>query len=341
MSHHHYHPKKRKYRAPSSSRAFNTAVVPTAQYGYGSLRIRPEDRLPLELYGQIIKELRDYPSTLLNLLVASREIHAEAERILYEYVSLYKPHAQRKFCLQILARPHLASLVRQYHYSREYRSSLVETTQPEATNEDFDLLARVLPMLVGLKDLKFYHECELEETACPTYILDNCTFQLKSFDWNSHCCTDRLIPFLRKPELHGLRHLGLGAWPDGLNPDGLWPNLRSLAGPDDTMVAVLPRSGLIQLYWIIDMSLEEIKRSIRAIQKKIRPYQTLCNIRILSFLHDLKPVEQPDAFIYLGKLFPSLEILEDIQYYIADVSSDLILTDAPELTTPRLIVDFQ
>lgn len=310
------YPYPHAYPVPSSSAPSYPypPVIPTTRYDYhrSCVRARPSARLPVELYRQIIQHLRDYRSDLMTLMVTSRTIRMEAEQVLYGYVALADPRAQRLFCRQILAHPRLALLVRRYHFSTEHQSKHIGMVERDATEQGVQLLSRVLPMFTGLKDLKFSFQPEGE--GCPAYILDNCTFELESFEWDSDCCTEKLVPFLRKRQLYGLRHLDLITWPSGLSPSGLWPNLMSLGGGDDTIAAVLPRGRISQLRWHSTVSPEELKQ-------KICPDRLLHNVRILSFSHDLTLKEQRTVFRFLGTLFPNLQILEDVRYCTLGVST--------------------
>ena len=308
------------YRRPSSSSQFNNPYFTQRSHHSHSrshVRTRPPVQLPFEIYRQIIKHLRDCRSDLVALMLTSRVLHTEAERILYRYVSLADPSAQRKFCYQILARPRVASLVHRYHFSTEHRSKHVGSNEPDATAQDLKLLARTLPMLTGLRDLKFSFQPQGDD--CPAFILKHCAFQLKSFQWDTDCCTEDLIPFLKGPQLQGLQHLGLAMWPSGLSPRHMWPNLRSLAGGDDTIAAVLPRREITQVHWTTHISLEELTR-------RIRPDRLLHNVRILSLCHtNHTQREQMTLFKHIGQLFPALQVLEDIQYCTLGVSTVLSL----------------
>jgi hypothetical protein len=200
--------------------------------------------IPLELYRPIVETISDR-NTLLSLLLTSRHLSTEAERILYRNVqcgddSMWSDStnvvSQTLFFRTVIDCPRVARLVWRYYY---ISNIFIADDDPYWT-----LFPVALRALVNLKELGFGRG-----GGVPTaHVLRGCTFQLVSLEWECRNDENELSVFLTGQEaLEQLRvdWRGECARP----PASALQNLSCLAGTSGTIQAFLPGRTITRLRW--------------------------------------------------------------------------------------------
>jgi hypothetical protein len=194
--------------------------------------------IPLELYRLIVETISDR-DTLLSLLLASRHLSTEAERILYHNIEWddWDVVSQTLFFQTVIDCPRVARLVWRYHF---FSNLLIVDDDPYWT-----LFPAALRALVNLKELEFRNYGQ----APTAHVLRGCTFQLVSLYWD--CCNEEneLSVFLAGQEV--LERLCVDYWRGKCAgpPASALQNLSFLAGTSGTIQAFLPGRTITRLRW--------------------------------------------------------------------------------------------
>jgi hypothetical protein len=243
--------------------------------------------IPLELYRPIV-EVSDR-NTLLSLLLASRHLSTEAERMLYRNVqwSSDSDVVSRKLFFQtVIDYPRVARLVRRYYC---FSNIFIADDDPYWT-----LFSTALRALVNLKELGFRRR-----GGTPTaHVLRGCTFQLVSLEWLCRTDENELSVFLTGQEaLERLRVY----WREECAgpPASALQNLTSLGEISSTIRTFLPGRTITRLRWQpnFDEPLPNIIASISS---------ALHNLRVLALFG-------PDKILSLSAIvdyLPNLRFLE-------------------------------
>jgi len=199
--------------------------------------------IPLELYRPIVETISDR-NTLLSLLLASRHLSTEAERILYRNVE-WGDHfesldsdvvSQTLFFRTVIDCPRVARLVWRYRFSSD---KFIVDDDPYWT-----LFPVALRALVNLKELEFGRG-----VRGPTaHVLRGCTFQLVSLIWECYNDENELSVFLTGQEaLEQLRVI----WKEECAgpPASALQNLSCLALFSGTIRTFLPGRKITRLRW--------------------------------------------------------------------------------------------
>jgi hypothetical protein len=218
--------------------------------------------IPLELYRPIVETISDR-STLLSLLLASRHLSTEAERILYHNMEWSDSDlvSQTLFLRTVIDCPRVARLVWRYHFV----SCLI-------INDDryLTLFSAALRALVNLKELGFGRL----GFGPAAHVLRGCTFQLVSLIWE--CCNDEneLSVFLAGQE--ALEQLRVTNWREECAgpPASALQNLSFLAGTSGTIRAFLPGRTITRLRWHPDFD-EPLPDIIASISSALRNLHVL------------------------------------------------------------------
>jgi hypothetical protein len=193
---------------------------------------------PFELYRPIVETITDQ-NTLLSLLLASRHLSMEAERILYHTIERDDPdlESHKLFFRTVIDCPRVARLVWRYHL---FSMLLIVDDDPYWT-----LFPAALRALVNLKELEFRNYREV-----PTvHVLRGCTFQLVSLIWECYDDENDLSVFLAGQEV--LERLCVDYWGGECAgpPTSALQNLSFLAGTSDAIRTFLPGRTITRLRW--------------------------------------------------------------------------------------------
>jgi hypothetical protein len=192
--------------------------------------------IPLELYRPIVETISDR-NTLLSLLLASRHLSTEAERILYRNIEWGDAVlSQTLFFRTVINCPRVAQLVWRYHF---FSNSLIADDNPYWT-----LFSAALRALVNLKELGFRRI----GPAPAAHVLRGCTFQLVSLYWECHNDENELSLFLAGQEALERLYVVWGRKCAG-PPACALQNLSFLAGTSGTIQAFLPGRTITRLRW--------------------------------------------------------------------------------------------
>jgi len=145
----------------------------------------PMDNLPFDLLRPIVENLADDSRSLLALSLASRELRAEGQRILFRKVAPPTNQIRHtKFLTAVTSSSLLASLVEEY-----YQFDLLDIQHQE---EPFlGLTCRGLQAMVNLKILRLRTSNHLV-----TQFFHGCTFRLEALEWNDHGDVEPILDFL-------------------------------------------------------------------------------------------------------------------------------------------------
>jgi hypothetical protein len=208
--------------------------------------------IPLELYRPIVETISDR-NTLLSLLLASRHLSTEAERILYRNVGWDNDWtsadsadsyvvSQTLFFRTVIDCPRVARLVWRYHYC--FSNIFIADDDPYWT-----LFAAALRALVNLK--KLGHGRGGRSPAA--HVLRGCTFQLVSLHWICHNDENELSVFLAGQEALEQLRVNWGRKCAG-PPASALQNLSCLSGTSGTIQAFLPGRTITCLQWHLDFN---------------------------------------------------------------------------------------
>jgi len=199
--------------------------------------------IPLELYRPIVETISDR-NTLRSLLLASRHLSTEAERILYrnvEWGDYWKSShsnvtSQTLFFRTVIDCPRVARLVWRYH---SWSNKFIVDDDPYWT-----LFSAALRALVNLKELEF----ERFRNAPTAHVLRGCTFQLVSLIWECYHDENELSVFLTGQE--ALQQLCV-IWREECAgpPASALQNLSCLAERSGTIRTFLPGRKITHLRW--------------------------------------------------------------------------------------------
>jgi len=248
--------------------------------------------IPLELYRPIIETISDR-NTLLSLLLASRHLSTEAERILYRNVEWgddWKPSdsdvvSQTLFFRTVIDCPRVARLVWRYRFSSD---KFIVDDDPYWT-----LFPVALRALVNLKELG-YRRLGRAPTA---HFLRGCTFQLVSLIWECYNDENELSVFLTGQEaLEQLRVI----WREECAgpPASALQNLSCLALFSGTIRTFLPGRTITRLRWQPNFD-EPLPDIIASISSALR------NLHVLA-------LDGPDIILSLSTIvdhLPNLRFL--------------------------------
>jgi len=253
-------------------------------------------QIPLELYRPIVKTISDR-NTLLSLLLASRHLSTEAERILYHNIERDDVVSHTLFFRTVIDCPRVARLVWRYHF---FSILLIVDDDPYWT-----LFPAALRALVNLKELEFR-----KYGRAPTaHVLRGCTFQLVSLIWECNDDENELSVFLAGQEV--LERLCVDYWGRECAgpPTSALQNLSFLDGTSGAIRTFLPGRTITRLRWhpyygdpVLDVA--SISSALR-------------NLYVLA-------LDGPDTLLSLSTIvdyLPNLRFLELIGYRPTDLLS--------------------
>jgi hypothetical protein len=194
--------------------------------------------IPLELYRPIVETISDR-NTLLSLLLASRHLSTEAERILYHNIELgYDSDviSQTLFFRTVINCPRVAQLVWRYYC---FSNIFIADDDPYWT-----LFAVALRALVNLKKLGYGRGGR----SPAAHVLRGCTFQLVSLHWICYNDENELSVFLTGQE--ALEQLRVNWREECVGPPAsALQNLSCLAEHSGTIRTFLPGRTITHLQW--------------------------------------------------------------------------------------------
>jgi hypothetical protein len=255
------------------------------------------DKLPLDLLRPTIEHLHDDLESLLAVSLASRELRAEGQRILFKTMALMQDkEAHIKFLTVIISSSLLAQHVKEFYQ--------FELLDPERQEEPlWDLTCRGLNAMINLKRLFF----GASKGGPSATILRGCTFQLETLRWENYHDAEQLLEFISSQP--NLRCLGFEWIGPELNTSGICPGLQTLHGDRRTIDAFLSGRSITSLKWCPHE--EELRRDAPI----YTPPQEFHHLRYLSFGGYLG---RPSLSAVTEDL-PALEVLELIGLYCVEV----------------------
>jgi hypothetical protein len=198
--------------------------------------------IPLELYRPIVETISDR-NTLLSLLLASRHLSTEAERILYHNIEWdnWDVVSHTLFFRTVIDCPRVARLVWRYYC---FSNIFIADDDPYWT-----LSAAALRALVNLKKLGYGRGGR----SPAAHVLRGCTFQLVSLHWICHNDENELSVFLTGQEALEQLRVNWGEECAG-PPASALQNLSCLAGTAGTIQAFLPGRTITRLQWHLEFN---------------------------------------------------------------------------------------
>ncbi|KAF7421152.1 hypothetical protein PC9H_011672 [Pleurotus ostreatus] len=278
-------------------------------------------QIPTELVGSVIAHVDDRP-TLHSLLVASRLIRSETERILYEDVSLGSAALSCGQNIQPLRRFHdtvtdkgnhrLTLYVRRFTFCLNYRL--------ECSSEPGQLVDAILSRLVNLRGFVFLgsyssREVPLHKTlhwSRPPFALKRFTWDHSIRDWDTFHSILSTHPSITHLEVRGISAQPLEAT--------LLPNLHTLWASVDFTGCLPPDRRLLRWKAEVHGSPAEI-----AISDRVK--EVIRSVRVFSIYSLRIPA------------FSLLQHMPDLEYFDFQNGRDdayLILHTLLEVRTPKL-----
>ncbi|KAF9044210.1 hypothetical protein BJ165DRAFT_1528769 [Panaeolus papilionaceus] len=260
---------------------------------------------------------------LLKLLVISRDIHWEVEKILYRNVGFGLDIQRHRVLLNSLVQnPRLARLVWRY----EFR--VLNELQDFAT-EDLVLFRASLPLMVNLQTLHFTSS---STQPFASSILGAVNCQLHSFYWRGCDLDER---YLREFLTHQISMTKLDIiWNDDrAPPPRAVPYLRTLIGGTNTIKAFLPGRLISRVYWCAEtrdgseklINADHILPAFKNIRTLSLDGHSLDNV-LFHLLPHLTSLDVLELKTRTGKDLPSqaLHLLPKLRTLILSKSDDCV-----------------